>query len=339
MSQGRLVRRLSLASLAAAAVLIANASPAGAAVTIGQLAPPSPPPDCGAVQIDSVQPTVTSGNSYVVPGTGTITSWSHQAALNVGQTLTVKIFRKVAEPARYAVVGHDGPRTLAASTLNTFPTNIAVKPGDVLGLNDYSPGAANACYFIVPGDSRLGRLGDLADGESGDFDISFEDARLNIQAVFEPDCDQDGLGDETQDTDTASCKPAAAVSATCRGLQATIVGTPSNDVRTGTAGRDVMLGLEGDDTLRGLAGNDVICGAKGNDALNGGKGKDTLLGQKGNDKLKGQSGKDKLSGKKGKDTLKGGGGNDKLKGGGGKDVCVGGKGNDTASKCEVEKSI
>jgi Ca2+-binding RTX toxin-like protein len=155
----------------------------------------------------------------------------------------------------------------------------------------------------------------------------------------------DAGGPQHAETAVAGCLeplPAAAapaLAATCRGLAATIVGTPGNDVRTGTPGRDVMVGLEGNDTLRGLAGNDVICGAKGNDSLNGGKGRDTLLGQKGNDKLKGRSGNDKLSGKKGKDTLKGGGGNDKLKGGGGRDVCVGGKANDSASKCEVEKSI
>jgi Ca2+-binding RTX toxin-like protein len=133
--------------------------------------------------------------------------------------------------------------------------------------------------------------------------------------------------------------PLAPPSGTCRGLQATIVGTPGNDVRTGTPARDVMLGLGGNDNLSGLGGNDVICGGTGGDTLKGGKGKDTLLGQKGSDKLKGGGGKDKLSGKKGKDTLKGGGGKDKLKGGGGKDRCIGGKANDSASKCEVEKSI
>jgi Ca2+-binding RTX toxin-like protein len=133
--------------------------------------------------------------------------------------------------------------------------------------------------------------------------------------------------------------PPAAPGGTCKGIQATIVGTNGNDVRNGTSGRDVMLGLEGNDTLSGLAGNDVICGGTGKDNLNGGKGKDTLLGQKGSDKLKGGGGKDKLSGKKGKDNLKGGGGKDTLKGGGSKDVCIGGKANDSASKCEVEKSI
>jgi hypothetical protein len=107
--------------------------------------------------------------------------------------------------------------------------------------------------------------------------------------------------------------PGAATSATstCKGAQATIIGTSGNDVRSGTPGRDVMVGLAGNDSLSGLAGKDLICGGTGNDKLNGGKAKDTLLGQKGKDRLKG---------------------------GGGKDICKGGKGKDTAA-CEVEKSI
>jgi hypothetical protein len=43
---------------------------------------------------------VTSGNTYVVPGAGTITSWSHNAVAGPDQTLTMKIFRKVADPAK-----------------------------------------------------------------------------------------------------------------------------------------------------------------------------------------------------------------------------------------------
>jgi hypothetical protein len=110
--------------------------------------------------------------------------------------------------------------------------------------------------------------------------------------------------------------------ATCRGKQATIVGTEGNDVRNGTSGKDVIAGLGGKDKLSGLAGNDVICGAKGNDTLKGGAGNDQLSGQKGNDKLYGQKGNDKLSGKGGKDTLKGGPDKDTLKGGAGKDKQV-----------------
>jgi RTX calcium-binding nonapeptide repeat (4 copies)/Kelch motif len=109
---------------------------------------------------------------------------------------------------------------------------------------------------------------------------------------------------------------------TCRGKQATIVGTNGADRITGTPGADVIVGVGGHDKLSGLAGNDVICGGAGNDTLNGGAGKDQLSGQKGNDKLYGQKGNDKLSGKAGNDALKGGPGKDILKGGAGKDKQV-----------------
>jgi hypothetical protein len=113
-----------------------------------------------------------------------------------------------------------------------------------------------------------------------------------------------------------------APNATCRGEQATIVGTDGADQISGTPAADVIAAVGGNDKLSGLAGNDVICGGKGNDTLKGGPGNDQLSGQKGNDKLYGQKGKDKLRGKAGNDTLKGGPGKDTLKGGAGKDKQV-----------------
>jgi Ca2+-binding RTX toxin-like protein len=317
--------------------LAVSGSMAGAAVTIGQTGTPTTTCSSGN---DRLQRTVTSGSAYVVPPTvvtGTITSWSTEASANAGQALTLKVFRPLGG-ATYQVVGQDGPHALTGGRLNTFPASVPVNAGDVLG-SSIPAAEATGCNFVAPGDSYL--FGpELAAGQSGNFTSVQADRRLDISAVVEADCDKDGLGDETQDTNTTSCPTAAGIAAlTCRGQQATIVGTNGNDVRTGTPSRDVMLGLEGNDTLSGLGGNDVICGAKGNDTLKGGQGKDTLLGQKGSDTLKGGGGKDKLSGKKGNDRLKGAGGNDKLKGGGGSDTCIGGKANDSASKCEVEKSI
>jgi hypothetical protein len=127
---------------------------------------------------------VVSGNSYVVPGTGTITSWSINAANATGQELTMKLFRKVGDPLTYAAVGHDGPRGLARGTLNTFPTSIAVKPGDVLGLNLASPVATGCAFATAAADSNLFRDGSLADGESGAFSPFTEGSRLNVSAVF-----------------------------------------------------------------------------------------------------------------------------------------------------------
>jgi Ca2+-binding RTX toxin-like protein len=236
----------------------------------------------------------------------------------------MKVFRKVADPAAYQVVGHDGPRPLDSGVLNTFPASVAVQSGDVLGLHVPSPGG-QACFFSAPGETFLLRVGNLADGQSDVFTTQGANFRLNVSAVVEPDCDNDGFGDETQDTNLSTCAPGtiptpgtapaptlpSGAPATCKGVPATILGTDGNDVRTASPGRDVIVALGGNDNVFALGANDVVCGGPGKDTLKGGKGKDTLLGQ---------------------------GGKDALKGGGGKDTCKGGKGKDTAT-CEVEKSI
>ena len=139
---------------------------------------------------------------------------------------------------------------------------------------------------------------------SGNPGTQGQDQELLINADIEPDCDRDGLGDETQDNDISS-------SCTCKGEQATIVGTNGDDQRSGTPGRDVMVGFAGNDTLSGLEGDDAICGGLGNDTLSGGPGNDTLVGQKGKDRLYGEAGNDALEGGKGTDKLKGGPGKDK----------------------------
>jgi RTX calcium-binding nonapeptide repeat (4 copies) len=318
---GKLARTIPVVAIAATA-LMAAPSTASAAVTVGQIAPTPPTPIC-ASPVDRLQPTVSAGTTYIVPANGTITSWNTLAGASSGE-LKMKVFRRVSGDT-YIAVGHDGPRNLTVNTPNTFSTSVPVKAGDLLGLNSFS-GLPN-CSFVVTGDSYLRAppdpgTGDLADGQPALFIDPVLDRRLNISAVVEPDCDNDGLGDETQDTNLSSCPgttptgPAptlpSGAPASCRGVPATIVGTNGSDARTASQGRDVIVALGGNDTISGVGGNDVICGGAGKDTLRGGKGKDTLLGQKGKDALRG---------------------------GGSRDFCKGGKGTDTASKCEVEKSI
>jgi hypothetical protein len=136
---------------------------------------------------DLLQPTVAAGNTYLVPAGGAlITSWSTNAAAGSGQMLEMKVFRKVAEPSTYMVVAHDGPRALTSGTVNTFPVNVPVQPGDVLGANDANATSVpNACVFSAPGESHFERSGDLADGMSGDFppaDVE-TDFSVNVSAV------------------------------------------------------------------------------------------------------------------------------------------------------------
>jgi hypothetical protein len=181
--------RLGAATSIAALSLFASSSPAAASITIGQLAPGNPPPTtCSASTGVFIQPSVLAGNSYLMPEAGTITSWSHNASLGGGQLLKMKVFRKVADPATYQVVGHDGPRAMVPGGTdgNTFGASIPVKAGDVLGLYNVNGGAVNdACLFSAPGDPYLDAGGDAADGAPQTFSstIGF---RVNVSAELVP---------------------------------------------------------------------------------------------------------------------------------------------------------
>lgn len=156
----------------------------------------------------------------------------------------------------------------------------------------------------------------------------------------------------------------------CGGLEATVVGTPENDVIYGSDRVDVISGLQGDDQIFGLGGDDVICGGMGNDTLYGGQGFDIMYGAQGNDfiyssdgasasqrmdvrgarifggagndqiygsnrwdRMQGGSGNDALFGFAGRDWLRGGPGSDDLRGGTNVDDLHGGNGND---RIEIE---
>jgi RTX calcium-binding nonapeptide repeat (4 copies) len=263
--------------------------------------------------------------SYTVPSNGVLTSFTTRqgASSSTDATMRLYVFHQTS-PGNHLVVGRSNAQPLTPNQLNpNLPAQVSTQAGDLLGLQ--VNGTNPLClYNGVPGDQAQHSFS--ADPQPGSIftpTVPTPDRRWNIEASLEPDCDNDGLGDETQDTNLSSCAPGtiptgpaptlpSGAPATCKGKPATIVGTNGSDVRTGSQGPDVIVALGGNDTLSGLADNDVICGGRGKDKLKGGADQDTLLGQKGRDKLKG---------------------------GGGADLCKGGKGKDTASKCEVEKSI
>ena len=320
----KLSRTIPVVAIAATA-LMAVPSGAGAATQIGETFAPVGPTPCAAnhtrLQTESV------GDSYVVPTDGVITQWNTLAPA-APTPMSFKVGRPVSG-ITYTIIGESTPLvTPVAGILNSYFTRIPVKAGDVLG--NYTQNQVNSCGRDAAGfTSRRSTIpGDIKPPTTTDYILPFV-FQLDLSALLEADCDNDGFGDETQDTDLSSCappppgtppgpgipppgSPPGTPPVTCKGLNATIVGTNGSDARTGSPGQDVIAGLGGSDTLSGIAGNDVICGGGGKDLLKGGKGKDSLLGQKGKDSLRG---------------------------GGGKDLCKGGKGNDTASKCEVEKSI
>jgi uncharacterized repeat protein (TIGR01451 family) len=136
------------------------------------------------------------------------------------------------------------------------------------------------------------------------------------------------------DKAVASTTVIAAKAASCRGVAATLSGTPGADNLVGTPGRDVIAGLGGGDSIFGLAGGDLICAGGGADRVNAGAGRDRVFGGGGRDRLKGRGGPDLLAGNGRGDVLFGNAGNDRLKGGAGRDSCFGEAGRDVERSCE-----
>lgn len=187
-----LIKRAGTALTVACAAVLATASPAPAAMTIGQVAPSSGVlQSCATTPTDLLQPSVTAGgNLYSARAAGTITSWSTRSAAGAG-SYTLKVFRRTTDPDVFRVIGHSGPQPLD-SGVNTFSSNLPVSSGDLIGVN--ASGAGNNCSFESAGDFVLASTGDVSDGGSATFCPSgsfppcgsLDDQRLNLSATLVP---------------------------------------------------------------------------------------------------------------------------------------------------------
>src|SRR3954447_1719674 len=160
------------------------AAPAEAAVTLGQLAPAPSSADCPATPppgVDYLQPSITGGNLYIARQAGTINSWSTRSS-GAGATYVLKIFRRASDPDVFQVIARAPAHTLTAG-INTVPVSIAVRSGDMIGINE--SGGANSCTFSQTGDAVLTRSGSLSQGASGTF-AQQSNVRLNLSAVLVP---------------------------------------------------------------------------------------------------------------------------------------------------------
>ncbi|HEY6771968.1 MAG TPA: hypothetical protein VI035_05910 [Solirubrobacterales bacterium] len=159
------------------------AAPARAAVTLGQLPSTAPTPECSSTA-DFLQPSITGGNLYIARQAGTITSWSTRSA-GGDATYVFKIFRRTSDPDVFQVIARAPPHELTAG-LNTVPVSIAVRSGDMIGVNE--SGDPNSCTFSQLGDGVLTRGGSVGVGASGSF-APLNDVRLNLSAVLVPSND------------------------------------------------------------------------------------------------------------------------------------------------------
>jgi hypothetical protein len=187
--QARRGGRGSLALLVMVGVgALAIPTSAGAATQIGEtFVPDAPGGDFTFIQSGS------PGDQYAAPFAGVITSWSFQA-----NPAPPQLKFKVARPAggnSFTIIGESPEQVSTPNALNTFPVQIPVQAGDVIGLYKTTTGAiavlpaAGYTSRALPGDVPPGTTASAGPGN----------AKLDVSASLEPDCDSDGLGDETQD--------------------------------------------------------------------------------------------------------------------------------------------
>ena len=177
-----------------------GAGAAGAATTVGQLFLPNA---TNCMPKTFIQTGVQGGNPYRVPSAGVITSWSfeHNNAIVPGLKL------KVARPANVLlgdpstqvglmIVGESLAGAQTPDAVNTYPTRISVQAGDLLGI--YAGGGGCG---LTPSEG-----GDTYATNSSDEPLNGTDVytknvngRFPVAASVEPDADQDGFGDQTQD--------------------------------------------------------------------------------------------------------------------------------------------
>jgi hypothetical protein len=186
--------RQSWAAVAATLGALAFSTSAGAATQIGETF--VPPDDCtsGITFLQTTSP----GGQYLAPSSGVITSWSFQASPSPPQ---VKF--KVGRPqggTTFMIVGESSFKTPVPNALNTY-TDVAIpmQAGDVIG-SIYQGVAGNDCFRQSLFHDEHYFDGDPPPGTSATFQPEPE-FQLDVSATLEPDCDSDGLGDESQDTE------------------------------------------------------------------------------------------------------------------------------------------
>ena len=175
----RMARRVA-AVLALSCVGLATASPASGSVTIGQV-PTNLPPNVTCPAGDYLQPSVTGGNLYIAKQAGRITSWTTYS--NGPGNYAFKVFRRTSDPDVFQVIAQASEQSLSAG-LQTFPVDIPVRSGDMIGFHKQGSGSGS-CAIGAAGDAVLQAAGDLAVGNSGAF-APLMDRRLNLSASLVP---------------------------------------------------------------------------------------------------------------------------------------------------------
>jgi hypothetical protein len=205
----QVLRKVLFASaLALGGLGLAVPAGASAATTLGETFAPALDSSCnGGPDSEAVQIHRASGTSYAAPSAGVLTSWSFQSSNTQSTTLTLRVFHPTGTPQQFTPIADGGPQqTIAASSgVHTFPVTIPVETGDLIGIRGTDGACASSTLSTLDVyDSHFGPAHDI--GTPAIYSEGFERI-FDIAANLEPDCDKDGLGDETQDPNPSAVCP------------------------------------------------------------------------------------------------------------------------------------
>jgi hypothetical protein len=99
-----------------------------------------------------------------------------------------------------------------------FPAALPIAAGDEVGIEGEAGRKIGWMAELTGAEALLFKPeGEILDGTelvSPVTESGFSNAEIAFNVEVEPDCDHDGLGDETQDPDTSSCHPAPPLAST-----------------------------------------------------------------------------------------------------------------------------
>ena len=149
------------------------------------------------------------GANVTSPITGVITRWRMMGNAG-GASFQLRVVHS-AGGGQYIGVGTSSPEIPAGAGPSTFSTSLPISAGDMIGINVPSGVTWNGHSAPVIGAGFVSVQPTLTDSpppQTPNFTVN--DAEEGVNADVEPDCDKDGLGDESQDTNLpAECKPPA----------------------------------------------------------------------------------------------------------------------------------
>ncbi len=138
--------------------------------------------------------------SYETPK-GVLTRWRfHSSGDAAAGAVRLKIFRYTGTGLAYEVLAESSLKTLDPDTAYEFPERIRVNRGDLLGLTAVADAEVGITTPNTPG-NQMAQFGggDIPVGQTGTATIAWPNLRVNVAATVEPDADNDGFGDDTQD--------------------------------------------------------------------------------------------------------------------------------------------